>query len=143
MSAEENKAIVRRMIEEVWNGDDPDDAEEYMAYDIVRHAAVPEHRHGIEGARHVGRWVRTSFPDARVEIVDVIAEGERVAVYATSSGTHEGEFRGIPPTGKHFSVEHVHWFRLADGKVTEHWNVRDNLGQMTQLGLLPELGSSS
>lgn len=142
MSPEENKAVVRRLIEEVWNGDDPDAADELVAQDVVNHAAA-EHRHGIEGTKHIGRWVRASFPDARMEIVDMIAEGDKVAVYVTSSGTHEGEFRGIPPTGKHFSVEHVHWFRLADGKVAEHWNVRDDLGHMTQLGLLPEPGSSS
>jgi predicted ester cyclase len=103
-------------------------ADEFVAQDVVNHAAVPEHRHGIEGAKHTGRWVRASFPDARVEIV---AEDDKVAAYQTSSGTHEGEFRGIPPTRKRFSVDHVHRFRLADGKVVEYWNVRDDPGHMT------------
>ena len=98
-----------------------------MAQDVVNHAVVPEHRHGIEGAKHTDRWVRASFPDARVEIV---AEDDKVAAYVTSSGTHEGEFRGIPPTGKRFSVDHVHRFRLADGKLVEHWSVRDDPEQM-------------
>lgn len=54
----------------------------------------------------------------------MISEGDKVTAYMTSSDTHEGEFRGSSPTGKSFTIEHVHWFRLADGKVPEHWNVR-------------------
>jgi predicted ester cyclase len=114
-----------------------------VARDVANHAAVPEHRHGIEGAKHTDRWVRASFPDSRVKIADMIAEGDKVAAYVTLGGTHQGEFRGIPPTSKLFSVEHVHWLRLADGMVVEHWSVRDDLGQMTQLDLIPEPGSSS
>ncbi len=67
----------------------------------------------------------------------MIAEGDKVAARMTSSGTHEGEFVGIPPTGKRISVQHVHWFRLGDGKVVEQWSVRDDLGQMQQMGVIP------
>jgi predicted ester cyclase len=59
-----------------------------------------------------------------------------VACRVTCSGTHEGELWGIPPTGKRFSVEHVHWHRLADGKLVERWGVRDDLGMMQQLGVI-------
>lgn len=137
MTAEENKAIVRRMIEESWNANNPDILDEFMAPDVFNHNAVPEHQHGIEGAKHIHRWVRGGFPDARMDIEDMIAEADKVAAYITSSGTHEGEFVGIAPTGRRFSVKHVHWFRLAGGKVVEQWSVRDDLGQMQQLGAIP------
>ncbi len=60
----------------------------------------------------------------------------------TNSGTYTGTVRGIPPTGKCFSVDYVHWFRLADGKVAELWAVRDDLTRLELLGLMPELGES-
>jgi hypothetical protein len=75
-------------------------------------------------------------------VEDIVADGDMVAIRGTASGTHEGEFFGHPPTGKRFSAEQVHWFRLADAKVVQHWAVRDDLGQMQQLGLLPEPGTA-
>ena len=76
------------------------------------------------------------------DIDDIIAEGEKVAVRMTQSGTHTGAVRGILPTGKSFSVDYVHWFRLEDGKVAELWAVRDDLTRLEQLGLTPGLGES-
>lgn len=135
--SEENKVVIRRMIEEAWNENNPDALEEFVAPDVFNHNAVPEHQHGIDGVKHILGWVRASFPDARLDIEDMIAEGDKVAARMTSSGTHKGEFVGIPPTGKRVSVQHVHWFRLADGKVVEQWSVRDDLGQMQQMGVIP------
>ena len=87
-------------------------------------------------------WVRTFSSDVHYEIDDIIAEGDKVAVRMTQSGTHTGSVRGIPPTSKRFSVDYVHWFRLADGKVAELWAVRDDLSRLQQLGLMPEPGES-
>jgi predicted ester cyclase len=70
------------------------------------------------------------FPDHRFDIEDAAAEGETVAVRGTCSGTHEGEVLGIPPTGKRFAAQQSHWLRVADGKVADHWAVRDDLGMM-------------
>ncbi len=136
MSSEENKALIRRLVEEVYNGNNLDLLDELVAQDFVNHSALPEHQHGIEGFRHVNRWVRAAFSDAHYAIDDMIAEGEMVACRLTLSGTHDGEFRGFPPTGRRFSVDHVHWHRLADGKLVERWAVRDDLGAAQQLGLL-------
>ena len=136
MSSEENKALIRRLVEEVYNGNNLDLLDELVAQDFVNHSALPEHQHGIEGFRHVNRWVRAAFSDAHYAIHDMIAEGEMVACRLTLSGTHDGEFRGSPPTGRRFSVDHVHWHRLADGKLVERWAVRDDLGAAQQLGLL-------
>ncbi len=136
VSAEENKAVVRRMIEEVYNQNDLEVLDELVAQDVVNHSAIAEHKHGIEGFKHVNRWVRTAFSDAHHTIDDMIAEGDMVACRITATGTHDGEFRGSPPTGKRFSVDHVHWHRLADGKLVERWAVRDDLEAAQQLGLL-------
>ena len=136
MSAEENKALIRRLVDEVYNDNDLDVLDELVAQDIINHSAVPEHQHGIEGFRHVNEWVRAAFSDVHYEIEDMIAEGDMVACRITVSGTQDGEFQGNPPTGKRFSVDHVHWHCLADGKLVERWAVRDDLGAAQQLGLL-------
>ena len=136
MSAQENKAIIRRLIEEGYNKDNMDVIEELVAQNVINHSAVPERQHGIESFKHVNRWVRAAFSDAHYQIDHMIAEGDMVAVRITASGTNDGEFRGNPPTGKRFSADHVHWHRLADGKLVERWAVRDDLGAAQQLGLL-------
>jgi predicted ester cyclase len=97
MSAEENKAVIRRLIEEVYNEGNLDVVDELVAPDLFDHAAVPEHQHGIDGFKHVIEWVRDISPDVHYEIDDIIAEGDKVAVRMTQSGTHTGPIRGIPP----------------------------------------------
>jgi predicted ester cyclase len=76
---EENKAVIRRLVEEVYNQDDLDVLDELLAQDFVNHSAVPEHQHGIESFKHVNRWLRAGFSDAHYKIEDMIAEGDRVA----------------------------------------------------------------
>ena len=142
VSAEGNKAVIRRLIEEVYNEGNLDVVDELMAPDIFDHAAVPEHQHGIDGFKHVMEWVRQFSFDVHYDIDDIIAEGEKVAVRMTQSGTHTGAVRGISPTGKSFSVDYVHWFRLANGKVAEMWAVRDDLSRLQQLDLIPAPGES-
>ena len=137
MSADENKSVVRRFIEEGWNGHNPNVADEVVSPDYFNHAAVAEHQRGIAGAKHILNWLIAAFPDTRFEIEDIIAEGDMVALRGTTSGTHEGEFAGIAPTGKRFAVQQTHWIRVADGKLVEHWAVRDDLGMMRQLGVMP------
>ena len=137
MSAEENKAVNRHLIEEVYNEGNLDVVDELMAPDIFDHAAVAEHQHGIDGFKHVMEWVRTFSSDVHYDIEDIIAEGDKVAVRMTQSGTHTGTVRDIPPTGKRFSVDYVHWFRLVNGKVAEMWAVRDDLSRLEQLDLIP------
>ena len=137
MSAEENKAIARRYIEEAWNRHNPDAIDELLSPDYLNHAAVAEHQRGIAGAKHILNWLMAAFPDTRFDIEDIISDRDMVAIRGTASGTHEGEFAGIPPTGKRFAVQQVHWLRVAEGKVAEHWAVRDDLGMMRQLGAAP------
>ena len=82
--SEENKAAIRRLIEEGFNEDNVEVINELIAQDVVNHSAVPEHKHGIEGFRHINRWVRAAFSDIRYEIDDMIAEGDMVACRLTA-----------------------------------------------------------
>ena len=137
MSAEENEAVVRRYIEECWNDHDLANIDELVSPDYLNHAAVAEHQRGIAGAKRILNWLISAFPDTRFDIEGIIADGDMVAIRGTASGTHKGgELWGIPPTGKRFAVEQVHWLRVAEGKLAEHWAVRDDLGMMRQLGAI-------
>ena len=100
MSAEDNKAVIRRLIEEVYNEGNLDVVDELVAPDVFNHPAVPEHQHGIDGFKHVIEWVRATSSDVHYDIDDIIAEGDKVAVRMTHSGTHTGSVRGIPPLAK-------------------------------------------
>ena len=142
VSAEDNKAVIRRLIEEVYNEGNLDVVDEGVAPDIFDHAAFPEHQHSLNGFKHVMKWVRGIGPDTYYDIEDIIAVAEEVALRMTASGTQTGTLRGVPPTGKRFSVDYVHWFRLAEGKVAELWAVRDDLSRLQQLGLIPVPGES-
>jgi steroid delta-isomerase-like uncharacterized protein len=136
MSAEENKDLVRRYIEEVWNGHNLDAIDELVSPEYFNHAAsTAEYQRG--GAKLAVEWLLSVFPDHRFDIEDAAADGNTVAVRGTMGGTHEGELLGIAPTGKRVAVQQTHWFRVADGKVAEHWAVRDDLGMMRQLGVMP------
>ena len=140
MSAEENKAIIRRLFDEVYNDQDFDVLDEMVAQDVVNHSATEEHKHGIEGFKYVMEWGAALMPDGRYEILDMIAEGEMVACRVRVSGTMQGELFGVAPTGKSFTAEHVHWHRVAGGKLVERWAVRDDLGTLIQLGIIDPPG---
>ena len=133
--AEENRAVVMRYIEEVWNRHDLDAIDGLVSSEYVNHAAsTEEYRHG--GARHIWEWILSVFPDHRFDVEDVAADGETVAVRGTMEGTHEGELMGIAPTGKRVNAQQSHWFRVVDGKLAEHWAVRDDLVMLQQLGVM-------
>lgn len=81
--------------------------------------------------------MREALSDVRFDVQDMVAEGDRVAVRLTASGTPTGDFMGVPATGKTYRIGEMHWFRLADGRIVEHWHHHDRLGMMQQLGALP------
>jgi predicted ester cyclase len=84
--------------------------------------------------------LRTAFPDLQFTIEELVAEGGTVAGRLTMSGTHEGPLMGTPPTGRFVRQDQMHLVRFRDGKAVEHWGVRDELGMMRQLGVIPESG---
>ena len=135
MSAEENKAVVLRYVEEVWNRHDLGAIDGLVSPDYFNHAASEGHRR--DGAEASVGWMLSVFPDHRFDVEDVAADGETVALRGTMVATHEGELMGIAPTGKRVSAQQSHWFRVVDGKLAEHWAVRDDLSMLRQLGVLP------
>jgi predicted ester cyclase len=138
MPAEENKALFRRTYEELLNGGDLSVAKELVALDFINHEAPPGRDRGPESMRGLATMLRTAFPDLHFVIEELIAEGDMVAGRLTMSGTHEGPLMGTPPTGRSVRQDHMHFVRFRDGKAIEHWGVRDELGMMKQLGLVPE-----
>jgi steroid delta-isomerase-like uncharacterized protein len=90
---------------------------------------------GPEAIRSVVRWLRGAFPDLAYDVEDAFGDSDRVALRCTSRGTHTGEFLGHAPTGRSFSVQQIHIFRIQDGRIAEHWACRDDAGMLGQLGL--------
>jgi predicted ester cyclase len=136
--SERNKRLVRRALEEIYTKGDLELADELVHPDFVDHA--PEHPDlptGPESVKQTVRSLHGAFGDLRFEVEDEIAEGDKVVQRAIMSGRHAGPMMGREPTGREFSVRHVYIWRIADGRIAEHWGSRDDLGLLTQIGLLP------
>ena len=148
MSAKENERVVRRIYDELWNERRLEVAEELIAEGATNYdtGLVPM-PFGPEEMKGTVLMAAASFPDNRHEVEEVIAEGDKVVLRCTLSGTHEGPFLGIPPTGRKIEVNEIHIYRLEDGKAVEHRAGRDDLGAMRQLGVIadavPVPGSAS
>ena len=120
MSAEENKALARRVIEEMFNKGNLDVADELIAQDYVDHdQAMPEDIHGPEGFKDYVSMYRSAFPDLHIQIEDQIAEGDKVVTRWTGTGTHEGELAGIAPTDNQVTLPGMEIVRISDGKLVE------------------------
>ena len=135
MTEEENKAIVRRTWEELFNQGKLATADELIAASFLNHAASGSPL-GPASFRQLVMFYRNAFPDVKFTIEDMLADGDKVVMRNSFSGTHEGMFMGIAPTGKHVSQEQIHIVRVANGQVIEHWAVRDDLSLMRQLGAI-------
>jgi steroid delta-isomerase-like uncharacterized protein len=138
MSTEENKRAFRRVYEEVLNQGNLAVAEEVIASDFLDHEAHPGNERGPQSLRALAEMLHTAFPDLHFTIEGLVAEGDLVAGRLTMRGTHEGPLMGIPPTGRRVEQAHMHFVRFRDGKAVEHWGVRDDVGMLRQLGLMPE-----
>ena len=141
MTLEQNKAIAKRFVQEVFVEADERAADELTAPNFVPHS-WPGVEPGVEGLKQAQRRVSAGLEDARMTIEDVIAEGDKVVVRLTSHGRHAGEFMGMPPSGKTYDISEIHIFRIADGQVIEHWRDADMLGMLRQLGAFPEPATS-
>jgi steroid delta-isomerase-like uncharacterized protein len=143
MSTEQNKALVRQMVEEIFNRGNMSWADEFLAPDFVEREELPP---GIprdrEGVKQLTIMLRSAFPDFKATIDDIVAEGDKVVIRQTWSGTQKGEFMGVPPTGKSISIGVIDIIRLAEGKFVEHWGQMDSMGMMQQLGAIPAPGQS-
>ena len=140
MSVEENKAVVRREFEEIFNHrGNLDAAEEIYAPNYVGHEPAFGDIQGVESAKQFAASYREAFPDLQSTIEDQVAEGDKVVTRFTSRGTHQGESEDFgPPTGNRIEVTGITFEQFADGKIVEDWTNFDALGLMQQLGLVPE-----
>ena len=137
MSLEENKALVRRFVEEGFGQGNLGVIDEVLAPDYVEHNAPPGFDQGIAGVRQALPMFRSAFPDIQITYERQIAEGDWVAGHYTLRGTHQGAFMGLPPTGRRVVVRGMDLIRCANGKIVERWYVDDSLGMMQQLGAIP------
>lgn len=114
---------------------DAEAAHKYLTADFVDHEASPGVGTGPEGYLATARYMHQAFPDAAWQPEDFFTAGDKYAVRVTFRGTHQGEFLGIMPTGRRVEVQHLHFYRIADGRVAEHWGARDELTLLRQLGV--------
>ena len=136
MSLQDNKALVRRFVEEVTNRHNVAALDELFSPDYIDHSGMANPAN-LEGAKGFYTMVFAAFPDRHFTIHEQIAEGDTVATRKTFSGTHRDVFMGIPATGKEVTFDLIDIFTVADGKISEHWAVGDFLSLMQQLGVVP------
>lgn len=140
MSTEENKALVRRFVEEAQSRGDISAVDQFLTPDFVDHSALLGLPPTREGVKQLFTMLRTALPDLHATIHDQVAEGNKVVTRKTLSGTHQGELMGIPATGKQVAIEVIDILQIAGGKITHHWTVVDQLAMMQQLGVIPAMG---
>jgi predicted ester cyclase len=140
MSTENNKAIIRRMYEEVLNKRNLSVREELMDKNYIMRAVGGPTYKGSAGGKQVVDGIQNFAPDTKITIDEIIAEGDIVAVRGEFKGTNTGKVRDNPPTGKKFIRAYAAFYRLKDGKIMEGWTVQDVLGMYQQLGLTPPKG---
>jgi predicted ester cyclase len=139
---DELKSRARRIWEEIFPACDAEALAAIVAQDGIEHGARPGEPQGLDGAVRTLRWLGGVFADQRWEIQQVVGEDDTVVVHATHHARHIGDLMGIPATGRVVAYDYVHIVRFRDGKVVEHWGVRDDLTLMRQLGVLPSPGAS-
>jgi predicted ester cyclase len=134
-----NKAAVRRLFEQGINEGDSAVIDELLADGYVNHD-MPAPAPGPEGLKQVVGQFRAAFPDMRVVVDGVLGEGDAVCTRGHLEGTHEGEFMGVPATGRRITVKYIDIWRMEGGKAVENWVQMDLLGLMQQLGAIPSAG---
>jgi len=127
MSTEENKALIRKVTEEVYSQGNLAAVDRYYAPDWVLHDTPPNAGGDREALKEVLRVIRTGFPDARASIELVLAEGDLVAYRSTAEGTHTREYFGVAPTGKRVTFTQLNIDRVRDGRIIESWS--ESFGQ--------------
>jgi steroid delta-isomerase-like uncharacterized protein len=143
MSTAQMKAHIQGFYEDVVNKHNPDAIDIYFAPDYVNHGPSPEAQiRDRESLKQFFVQFFTAFPDVRVTLHQMVAEGDMVAWRATVVGTHKGDLMGIPATGKQVNFEEYHLERVRDGKMAEHWGLLDLLTMMQQIGVIPAAAQS-
>jgi steroid delta-isomerase-like uncharacterized protein len=140
MSTEQNKSLARRFYD-IFNSGNTQALDEVAATDYMQHS--PGLPPGLEGVKMFMGMFRAAFPDAKLQVEALLAEGDRVSGRWTVRGTQQGELQGIPPTGKTVMITGIDIWRVENGKLAEHWDNWDQLGMMQQLGVVPMPGQGN
>ncbi len=137
MSLESNKAIVRRYYEEIENAGKWELVDELLTPDYQGNKESPGHETDRDQLKAGLAYIRNSFPDYRLTVEDLIAEGDKVFARCVGEGTHTGDYLGVPGTGKHIRASTINVWLLRDGKLAGSWWVGDVYGVMQQIGAIP------
>jgi len=140
MSTEDNKALVQQFFEQVINLRNLAALDQFVSPNAVNHtvpAGMPQ------GPGQFLSLHLNAFPDVQATVEDLLADGDKVVARVSYRGTQQGAFRGISPTGKQIAVMGINIFRIADGKMVEHWGLSDRISALQQLGVVPPLGQVS
>jgi len=141
--SEQNKAVVRRTFEELWNKGNLQLADEFFSPNYAHHdPSTPEVGRGPESEKKRITLYRNAFPDLRLTVEGLFADGETVVARWSCQGTHKGELNGIAPTGKQFTISGITIAHFANGKMVQGWINWDALGLMKQLGVIPEIAQA-
>lgn len=132
---EKNKALARRLLYELWNEENFEVVDKLIAIDYDGHSSTVIN--GPQGAKQFIPILRRALPDFKFTVLDQVAEADKVATRWMIRGTHEGEFQGIPPSGREIEINGITIFRIDDGLLVDGWTSEDILGLMQQLGAVP------
>jgi steroid delta-isomerase-like uncharacterized protein len=130
---EANRALVQRFIEDFWAGGDLSRVGEFLSQEYVEHTLLPGQEPGLEGYKRRYLTLRAAFPNVRVTIDDMLAEGDRVMARVTIEGTHLGPFLGQPASGLGVRMAAINVYRVANGRIVERWGVQDLYGLLRQI----------
>lgn len=130
----ETNTAAQQHLGELINSGDIDRIDEVFATDVLDHDRAPDQGDGVEGTKGFFRSLASAFPDAQLEVDQLVADDDNVVIAYRLSGTHQGDFQGVPATGKRVEVRGVQIGRFEDGKIVERWGATDELGILQQLG---------
>jgi steroid delta-isomerase-like uncharacterized protein len=133
----DNKAVLRDMYAAWATGDVDATIERFVAEDFVEHEAIPGMDNTREAPRQIFKMMQAAFPDLGISVHDMIAEGDKVVARITFTGTHSGEFLGVPASGNRVAMDGIDIMEFRDGKAVAHWGVTDMAGMMAQMGAGP------
>jgi steroid delta-isomerase-like uncharacterized protein len=137
MAAEDNAAVARAWAQTTWIQHDLEAAARYLASDWIGHYAGIGEAHGVDGFKHIAGAYLRAFPDMRITVHDALADADKVVRRVSFSGTHQGPFLGIAPTGRAIQVDGTVILRIAGGQIAEEWVTENLLGLLQQLGAVP------